>query len=65
MAAKRKEIIIKDAESIGVKDAIAKTKDLVVLKELSMPAPRPQGRKIEGSPDEQVKQLLRTEAKVI
>ncbi len=68
MAAKRKEITIKDAESLGVKDAITKTKDLVVLKELSMPPARTQGRKIEGSADEQVKQLvqlLRMEAKVI
>ncbi len=68
MAAKRKEIATKDAESLGVKDAVAQTKSLVVLKELSMPPPRPQGRKIEGNPDEQVKQLvqlLHTEAKVI
>jgi electron transfer flavoprotein beta subunit len=68
MAAKRKEIITKDAEALGIKDTLANTKNMLVLKELTMPPPRPQGRKIEGSPDEQVRtlvQLLRSEAKVI
>jgi electron transfer flavoprotein beta subunit len=68
MAAKRKEIATKDAFALGLKDTLASTKNMLVLKELSMPPPRPQGRKIEGDPDEQVKtlvQLLRSEAKVI
>lgn len=68
MAAKRKEVTIKDAQALGVKDTLAETKNQVILKELSLPPPRPQGRKIEGSPEEQVKtlvQLLHTEAKVI
>ncbi len=68
MAAKRKEIAVKDAQALGIKDTLSNTKNLLVLKELSMPPPRPQGRKIEGDPDEQVKtlvHLLRSEARVI
>jgi electron transfer flavoprotein beta subunit len=68
MAAKRKEITTKDTAALGIKDALANTKNMLILKELSMPPPRPQGRKIEGDPDQQVKtlvQLLRSEAKVI
>lgn len=68
MAAKRKEVIVLDAASLAVKEEIEKTKNMLVLKELSLPPPRPQGRKIEGDPDVQVKtlvQLLRSEAKVI
>lgn len=68
MAAKRKEVAVKDAQALGIADTLTKTKNLLVLKELSLPPSRPQGRKIEGSPDEQVKtlvQLLRSEAKVI
>ncbi len=68
MAAKRKEVITKDAQALGVANELAQTKDLLVLQELSLPPARPQGRKLEGSADEQVKQLvqlLRGEAKVI
>ncbi len=68
MAAKRKEITVKDATVLGLKETIGELKNMVILKELTLPPPRPQGRKIEGSPDEQVKtlvQLLRSEAKVI
>ena len=37
MAAKRKEIITKDAEALGIKDTLANTKNMLVLKELTMP----------------------------
>lgn len=68
MAAKRKEVATKNAQDLGVADEIAKTKNQVILQELSLPPARPQGRKIEGNADEQVKQLveaLHGEAKVI
>ncbi len=68
MAAKRKEIAIKNAQDLGIANDIAVTKNQIVLEELSLPPARPTGRKLEGTADEQVKQLvqaLRNEAKVI
>lgn len=68
MAAKRKEIATKNAQDLGIANDIAQTKNQVILQELSLPPARPTGRKLEGTADEQVKQLvraLRNEAKVI
>jgi electron transfer flavoprotein beta subunit len=68
MAAKRKEITIKNAQDLGVVDQITKTKNQLVLHELYLPPARPVGRKIEGTADQQVKELveaLHNEAKVI
>jgi electron transfer flavoprotein beta subunit len=68
MAAKRKEIAIKNAQDLDIVNDITQTKNQVILQELSLPPSRPAGRKLEGTADEQVKQLvqaLRNEAKVI
>jgi electron transfer flavoprotein beta subunit len=68
MAAKRKEITIKNAQNLGVATEITQTKNQIILQELSLPPVRPAGRKLEGTADEQVKELvqaLRNEAKVI
>ncbi len=68
MAAKRKEIATKNVQDLGVAKDMAQTKNQLVLQELSLPPARPAGRKLEGTADEQVKQLvqaLRNEAKVI
>lgn len=68
MAAKRKEIATKNAQDLGIANDIAQTKNQLILQELSLPPARPIGRKLEGTADEQVKQLvqaLRNEAKVI
>ena len=64
MAARRKEITVKDAAALGVKGQPRK----VVLKELMLPPERPSGKKIEGDADTQAKtlvQLLRSEARII
>lgn len=66
MAARKKEIVVKDAQSLGVADNLSAKK--VRLVELTLPPARPQGRKIEGDAETQAKELvrlLRTEAKVI
>jgi len=68
MAAKRKEITIKNAHDLGVAVEISQTKNQLILEDLSLPPARPSGKKLEGTADEQVKELvtaLRTEAKVI
>ena len=68
MAAKRKTITIKNAQDLAVEKDIIQTKNQLVLQELSLPVVRPQGKKIEGTADEQVKELvkiLRNEDKVI
>lgn len=68
MAARRKEITMRDAESLGLKGKVAAGQSKVSIKEMSMPPSRPQGRKIDGDIDTQVKtlvQLLRSEAHVI
>lgn len=68
MAARRKEIMTKDATSLGVKDAIEASKAKVRIVEFTLPPSRPQGKKIEGDAASQAKelvQLLRNEARVI
>ncbi|HEY9712379.1 MAG TPA: electron transfer flavoprotein subunit beta/FixA family protein [Chroococcales cyanobacterium] len=68
MAARRKEIAVKDAAALGVKGKVGGESRKVVLKELMLPPERPSGKKIEGDPDSQVKtlvELLRSEARVI
>lgn len=68
MAARRKEIVVKDAAALGVKGSVGGANRKVRLKELSLPQVRGTTRKIEGDADTQVKtlvDLLRTEAKVI
>lgn len=64
MAARKKEIAVKDAAALGVKGLARKVK----LKELTLPPVRPSGKKIEGDADTQAKtlvELLRSEARVI
>jgi electron transfer flavoprotein beta subunit len=66
MAARRKEIVVKDAVALGLKDELTNKK--IKLREMSLPPARPQGRKIEGDAATQAKtlvELLRNEAKVI
>lgn len=64
MAARRKEIIVKDAGALGLSGLKAKMK----VRELALPPDRPAGRVLQGDSDATVKQLvdlLRTEAQVI
>ncbi|PWT99292.1 MAG: electron transfer flavoprotein subunit beta [Candidatus Melainabacteria bacterium] len=66
MAARKKEIAVKDAAALNAKEKLAATK--VKLVELVPPPARTQGKKIEGDADAQVKELvnlLRSEARVI
>lgn len=68
MAARKKEIAVKDAEALGIKGKVGGDAQKVKLKELSLPPVRPSGKKIEGDADTQAKtlvQLLRSEARVI
>lgn len=68
MAARRKEILVKDADALGIKDTVNASKQGVRLKAIEMPPARPQGRLLEGDTDTQVKtlvDLLRKEAQVI
>ena len=67
MAARRKEIVVKDAGALGLAGKVAGFVKTVV-KEMTLPQARPQGRLLEGDADGQVKQLvelLRKEAQVI
>ena len=68
MAARRKEIAVKNAEALGIKGKFAAENRKIKVKEMSLPKERPVGRKLDGDVDTQVKQLvdlLRTEARVI
>jgi electron transfer flavoprotein beta subunit len=68
MAARRKEIVVKDAASLGIKEQIEQSKSKVRVLEVSLPPTRPQGKRIEGDPATQAKELvalLHTEARVI
>jgi electron transfer flavoprotein beta subunit len=68
MAARRKEIVVKDAAALGIKDQIEVSKNKVRVLEVSLPPARPQGKRIEGDPATQAKELvalLHTEARVI
>jgi len=65
MAARRKEVAVKDAAALGVKGQVqSKTK----VTQMTLPPPRPEGRKIEGDAASQAKELaslLRNEVKLI
>lgn len=68
MAARRKEIVVKDAAAIGMTGKVGAAQAKVRIREMEPPPARPQGRIIEGDPDTAVKTLvglLRTEAQVI
>jgi electron transfer flavoprotein beta subunit len=68
MAAKRKEIAVKNADALGLAGKIGVQNSALQLVELTLPPARPQGRLLDGDSDTQVKtlvQLLRTEAQVI
>ncbi len=68
MAARRKEIVVKDAESLGIKDQLLQLKERLKLVEISLPPTRPQGKRIEGDASSQAKELvhlLHSEARVI
>lgn len=68
MAARRKEIAVKDAQALGLKGTVGTQALKVRIKEMMLPPERPAGRKLEGDPDTQVKQLvelLHSEAHVI
>jgi electron transfer flavoprotein beta subunit len=68
MAARRKEIQIKDSAALGLKDQISAAACKAQIKEMALPPERPQGRKIEGDAATQAKELahlLRTEVKLI
>lgn len=68
MAARRKEIAVKDAVALGL-SGVGASHAKMKIKEISLPPERPAGRMIEGGDaDEKVKtlvNLLRTEAQVI
>ncbi|MBX9669759.1 MAG: electron transfer flavoprotein subunit beta/FixA family protein [Candidatus Obscuribacterales bacterium] len=68
MAARRKEIVVKNAESLGIKGQVGGDNRKVLVKEMKLPPDREQGRRLEGDVDTQVKtlvELLRKEAHVI
>ncbi len=68
MAARKKTIEVKNAEALGLNGQVGADKRKVVLVEMTMPAERGSGRKLEGDVEAQVKQLvslLRSEAHVI
>ena len=68
MAARRKEIAVKNADALGLTGKVGAEHAAVKLKEMALPADRPAGRLIEGDVDTQVKtliKLLKTEAQVI
>jgi electron transfer flavoprotein beta subunit len=68
MAARRKEIAVKNAEALGIKGTVGGDNRKVVIKEMTLPPDRGQGRRLEGDVDAQVKtlvDLLRKEAHVI
>lgn len=68
MAARRKEIAVKDAAALGLSGQFSADKRKVKRVALTMPPARPQGKMIEGEPEVQavtLAKLLREEAKVI
>ncbi len=68
MAARRKEIAVKNAEALGVAGKVGVDHASMKLVEMALPPDRGQGKMIEGDIDAQVKtliQLLKTEAQVI
>ncbi len=68
MAARRKEIAVKDAAALNLAGKVGKDLCKMKVKSMSMPPARPQGKLIEGDADTQAKtlvQLLRNEAQII
>lgn len=68
MAARRKEIAVKDAAALGIAGQVGAQQATMRIKEMALPPERPQGRVLEGDVDAQIKtliQLLRSEAQVI
>jgi electron transfer flavoprotein beta subunit len=68
MAARRKEIAVKDAAALALAGKVGGANRKIAVKEMVLPPARPQGRMIEGDADSQVKtlvDLLRNEVKVI
>jgi electron transfer flavoprotein beta subunit len=68
MAARRKEISVKNADALGLAGKIGGEHVSMRIVEMALPPDRPQGRLLEGDADAQVKQLvhlLKTEAQVI
>jgi electron transfer flavoprotein beta subunit len=68
MAARRKEIVVKDAAALGLAGTVGTAQAKMKIREMTPPPPRPQGRILEGETEEKIKtlvQLLRTEAQVI
>lgn len=68
MAAKRKTILVKSAEDLGLKGKVSTAQCKAKLVEMTLPPERPQGRKLDGDLDTQVKELvnlLRSEAHVL
>jgi electron transfer flavoprotein beta subunit len=66
MAARRKEITVKDAAALNIKGQLVQRK--VSVKEIVMPTLRVAGKRIEGDPETQAKtlvELLHSEARVI
>lgn len=68
MAARRKEITVKNADALGLTGKVGTETAPLKLVEMAAPPDRPQGRLIDGDPDTQVKtliNLLKTEVQVI
>lgn len=68
MAARRKEIVVKDAAALGIAGTVGAAQSKMKIKEMALPPERPSGRLLEGDVDQQISQLvtlLRTEAQVI
>jgi electron transfer flavoprotein beta subunit len=68
MAARRKEIAVKDAEALGIKGQYGGANRKVTVKLMTLPPEREQGRRLDGDVDQQVKTLvglLRSEAHVL
>jgi electron transfer flavoprotein beta subunit len=68
MAARRKEIAMRDAAALGIKGSVGAANRKAKLREMRMPPERPAGRILEGDADAQAKELahlLRNEVRVI
>lgn len=68
MAARRKTIDVKSLNDLGLKGQIGGSNRKAFLAEMMMPPERPSGRKLEGEPADQAKELitlLRSEAHVL
>jgi electron transfer flavoprotein beta subunit len=68
MAARRKEIAVKDAAALGLAGTVGAAQAKMKIRELALPPARPQGRILEGETEDKIKtlvELLRLEAQVI